>query len=171
MADFEPAFQYMIKREGGFINHTVAGDRGGQTYAGIARRSHPDWIGWTLIDANKLDDPALTGHVRAFYKANFWDRLRAEDITNQDVATSLFDFAVNTGVKKAVTIAQLAVQTTPDGIIGPRTLQAINDLDPEKFLLRFTIGKIGRYAAICNADRSQTKFLLGWINRSLQGAV
>lgn len=171
MADFEPAFQYTIRREGGFVNHTVVGDRGGQTYAGIARNANPGWPGWLLLDANDVDNPKLTGLVRDFYRENFWKRIKGDEIADQDVATSLFDFAVNTGVKKAVTIAQLAAQITADGIVGEKSIKAINALDPEIFLLRLTIGKISRYAAICNADRTQTKFLLGWINRSVQGGT
>ena len=37
MADFCPAFEKMIRNEGGYVNHTVAGDRSRQTYAGIVR--------------------------------------------------------------------------------------------------------------------------------------
>ena len=36
MADFDPAFDKMIRNEGGFKLTNIAGDRGGQTYAGIA---------------------------------------------------------------------------------------------------------------------------------------
>lgn len=46
MAEFTPAFEEMIRNEGGYILHNVAGDHGGDTYAGIARRFHPDWPGW-----------------------------------------------------------------------------------------------------------------------------
>ena len=28
--------------------------------------------------------------------------------------------------------------------------------------------KVSRYAEICNRDRTQSKFLLGWINRTLK---
>ena len=37
MAQFEPAFELMIKDEGGYVLHDVEGDTGGMTYAGIAR--------------------------------------------------------------------------------------------------------------------------------------
>ena len=37
MADFDPAFDKMIRNEGGFKLTHIAGDRGGQTYAGIAK--------------------------------------------------------------------------------------------------------------------------------------
>ena len=41
MADFLPAFEQMIRDEGGYTLHTIPGDRGGQTYAGIARNFNP----------------------------------------------------------------------------------------------------------------------------------
>lgn len=48
MADFLQAYESMIRNEGGYTLHTVAGDRGGMTYAGIARNFHPNWPGWAL---------------------------------------------------------------------------------------------------------------------------
>ena len=38
----------------------------------------------------------------AFYKANFWDKIKGDEIESQEVANALYDFAVNSGVKKAV---------------------------------------------------------------------
>ena len=37
MANFDPAFDKMIRNEGGFKLTNIEGDRGGQTYAGIER--------------------------------------------------------------------------------------------------------------------------------------
>jgi hypothetical protein len=45
MADFAPAFEAMIKAEFGYLLHHVPGDRGGMTYAGIARNMNPSWHG------------------------------------------------------------------------------------------------------------------------------
>ena len=56
-----------------------------------------------------------------------------------------------------------------DLCIGPKTLQALNGADEEGFVLRYAIAKIVRYAQICNRDRSQSKFLLGWTNRVIGG--
>jgi lysozyme family protein len=39
MANFDPAFDKMIRNEGGFKLTNIEGDRGGQTYAGIARNA------------------------------------------------------------------------------------------------------------------------------------
>jgi lysozyme family protein len=169
MANFEQAFEKMIADEGGYVLHTVSGDTGGMTYAGIARNKNPQWGGWNLIDHNEINNPLLTGMVRGFYKAEFWDRLRGNEITNQVVAESVFNFGVNTGLSVAVKLAQLIVGATPDGAVGPVTLQKFNAIDGEAFKKSYALAKITRYADICNKNRKQSKFLLGWINRTLKG--
>lgn len=166
MADFLPAFEKMIVAEGGYLLHNVAGDKGGQTYAGIARNRWPNWSGWAIIDAGGEPQADL---VRGFYRANFWTAMRLEEVKNQQVAEMLFDFGVNAGTGTAVKLAQITVGATPDGRIGPKTLAALNAADPEKFALAYTLAKIARYRDIVARDRSQIKFLVGWINRALKG--
>ena len=56
----------------------------------------------------------------------------------------------------------------PDGSIGHRTLAALNSYNPELFVCKYALAKVSRYAEICNRDRTQSKFLLGWINRTLK---
>ncbi len=167
MAEFEPAFERMILNEGGYVLHEVPGDRGGQTYAGIARRRWPDWEGWKIIDAGGTPDASL---VRAFYREHFWDAIHGDEIQDQRVASTLFDFAVNAGTRTAIRLAQIVAGTSPDGVMGPKTLAALDAMDPEMFVLRYTLAKIARYAQIATRDRSQRKFLLGWINRALREA-
>ena len=79
MAQFEPAFEDMLKDEGGYQLTTLAGDTGGMTYAGIARNPNPNWEGWTLVDRKEFGGD-LTSMVRRFYKSNFWDRIRGDDL-------------------------------------------------------------------------------------------
>jgi len=167
MADFEPSFEKMIMNEGGYVLHTVPGDNGGQTYAGIARNFHQGWEGWEIIDRGDMDNDLLTEMVRIFYKENFWDRVKGDDIKQQGIAESIFDFAVNAGIKTASKLAQLVVGTTPDGKIGPKTLVQINASDEETFILKYALAKITRYTEIVKRNPTQKKFLLGWINRTL----
>jgi len=169
MADFKPAFEIMIVDEGGYVLHTVKDDTGGMTYAGIARNPNPQWPGWNLIDHGGLDSPLLTGMVRNFYKIEFWDRIRGDELTQQAVAENIFNFGVNTGIKVAVKLAQLIVGATPDGVVGDVTLQKFNNVEPESFKKAYALAKITRYAGICNKNKTQSKFLLGWINRTLKG--
>ena len=107
--------------------------------------------------------------MRSFYLANFWSVIRGDEINNQRVAECLFDFAVNAGHQVAVKLAQIVVGTTPDGQMGPITVQALNRVAPEVFLAQFTLAKMARYRDICLKDRSQTRFLLGWLARALRG--
>lgn len=168
MADFLNAFEGMIRNEGGHVLHSVKHDKGGQTYAGIARNRWPGWSGWKLIDAGQVPPVDL---VQGFYRGNFWQPLRLDQVVEQSVARSLFDFAVNAGVGTAAKLAQIAAGTTPDGAIGPKTLEALNAVNPELFLARFALAKLARYEQIVSRDRSQARFLLGWVRRTLKEAA
>lgn len=169
MAEFEKAYEQMIINEGGYKLHNVSGDRGGQTYAGIARNFHPTWTGWSFIDNNQMENPELTERVREFYRNNFWNKIKGDEIKEQSIAETLFDFAVNAGTATAARLAQSVADTTPDGIVGSKTIEALNKFKGEDFIIRYALAKVARYANIVNRDRSQQKFLLGWINRTLKG--
>jgi lysozyme family protein len=171
MANYKNAFEIMIRNEGGYVNHKVAGDRGGQTYAGIARKFHPNWSGWVMIDRNDMENPDLSSMVSDFYKEFFWDKMKGDDISNQRVAGSLFDFAVNAGVRTASKLAQLVVDTTPDGVIGKITVDKFNKVDDELFITKYALAKVARYTEIVKRDKTQIKFLVGWLNRTLGGVA
>lgn len=173
MSDFLPAYEAMILAEGGYQLHTVKGDTGGQTYAGIARNKNPDWPGWAYIDRGETPPTQL---VRDYYRVGWWAPIRGDELISQTVADSFFKFAVNSSARlrptTAIKVAQLAARVAPDGAIGPKTLAAINGMDAELFLARFTIAQVARYTEICNNDRSRVQaktFLLGWNNRALAG--
>jgi lysozyme family protein len=167
MADFNPAFEKMLHDEGGMKLTNIPGDRGGMTYAGIARNANPQWAGWAFVD--KEDWGLATPLVREFYKTSFWDRIRGDDIAVQPIAETIFNFSVNAGIGVAIKLAQVIVNVTPDGAIGQKTLERLNICTETNFVASYALAKIGRYAAICNKDKTQSKFLLGWVNRTLEG--
>lgn len=165
MADFSPAYEKMILDEGGYKLHKVPGDPGGLTYAGISRRANPGWSGWPALDRGG-EPPAQL--VYSFYKERYWDTLRLDEVASQRVAETIFNFGVNAGVKTTARLAQLVIAATPDGIFGPRTLAGLNMAEEKEFEMAFALAKLKRYADICNRDRTQSKFLLGWLNRTLR---
>ncbi len=171
MAAFSPAFDQMIRNEGGYVLHTVAGDRGGMTFAGIARNFWGGWPGWRLVDAGQINSPELRQLVEQFYTDNFWIPAGCDDLAADDVAADIFDFAVNAGVRVAVRLAQVVAGVSADGVAGPVTARAINAMPAELFAVKYALAKVARYVAIVNNDRSQSKFLLGWINRTLRGVA
>lgn len=168
MAEFLPAFERALLAEGGYQLHQVAGDTGGLTYAGIARNPNPSWPGWSWIDRGETPPSQL---VRDFYRAGWWEPIRGEEIRDQSVAESIYSFGTNAGLKTAVRLAQIVAGVTPDGAMGGKTVEAINAMEPRLFLALYALARISRYRDIVARDRSQGKFLLGWINRTLQEAA
>lgn len=171
MAEFLPAFERAILAEGGYQLHQIAGDRGGMTYAGIARAMNSQWPGWAWIDRGETPPSQL---VRDFYRAGWWVPILGDQIRDQEVAYTIYSFATNGSAygvpKTAVRLVQLVVGTTPDGAMGARTVEAVNAMEPQLFLALYALARIARYRDIVTRDRTQQKFLLGWINRSLQEA-
>lgn len=160
---FEEAFSATMRREGGYQLHQVEGDAGGLTYAGIARNRNPQWPGWAYVDRGETPPTEM---VRAFYRANYWQPIRGDELRS-DIAASIFDFGVNAGPRLAVKLAQAVARVEADGVMGPRSLAALNAMSPAAFAGAYALAKVKRYADICNRDPSQRKFLLGWINRTL----
>ncbi len=162
MADFDKAIIKTIAKEGGSRFTDDPKDRGGATKYGISQRAYPN------VDIRNLTEQ----QARDIYKRDYWDRVRGDEIISQAIAENIFDTCVNMGVRTGSRLAQLALDIKPaDGVIGSQSLAAINKADEELFIANYTIAKIARYAHICNNDKEQRKFLLGWINRALGGAV
>ena len=175
MADFKPAVEETLKAEGGYVDDPQ--DPGGETYKGVARERNSKWPGWITIDSLKaksgfpgiLDsDEDLQAQVHALYQSNYWDKIRGDDIEDQDIAESIFDFAVNAGPRTSAKLAQLTVGSKVDGVIGPKTLEKINADDKRAFLATFALAKIGRYVDICENREESRKYFFGWVRRTLE---
>ena len=174
MADFTQAFQLMIAHEGGYGNDPD--DPGGETYKGVARKIFSKWDGWTKVDilkrqtgfpANLDKDPELQQNISDFYRVTFWDKINGDQIANQEIANSIFDFGVNAGVGTSASLAQMVVGAKSDGVIGPNSILAINNFDPEHFLASFTVAKIARYVNIVKKRPTSRKYFYGWVIRAL----
>lgn len=61
--------------------------------------------------------------AKEVYRRKYWDAVKADSLPDA-VRFSLFDAAVNSGVKQAVKWLQRAVDVVDDGVLGPMTLQA-----------------------------------------------
>lgn len=169
---FEAIMQLVMQNEGGYVLHEVEHDTGGRTFAGIAENHWPDWEGWDYIDAGKdtsQTNPEMVALVNSFYKKNFWDPLNMDGIDSMETAYSIFDFAVNAGLRTSARLAQRAAGVKViDGKIGPVSLKAINECDPTEFELRFAVYKLVQYMTIIGNNHTQAKFSKGWANRALR---
>ncbi len=169
-----------LKYEGGYSN--VAGDKGGETYRGISRKSNPNWSGWKFIDKVKKPSifareqpirhntifPELETEVAKFYYSSYFVRNGFHLLSSTDLALVLFDWAVHGGyslqrllqvVKKAFSRSFNA--TTFDSKFA-LWLEGLN----KKVLLSAIIDERNGYLKnIVQNNPSQKKFESGWANR------
>lgn len=174
MANYDQAFQLVLNNEGGYVNDPD--DPGGETYKGIARKMNSKWPGWVNVDmakqkpnfpGNLENDAQLQDEIKTFYRINYWDKIKGDDLTSQEVADSIFDFGVNAGTGTSARLAQMVVDATADGVIGPNSVAKINAFDPEFFLASFALAKIARYINIVKKNPSSKKYFYGWVKRTL----
>ena len=174
MANFDSAYEKVLQNEGGYS--TDPNDPGGETYKGISRCSWSTWDGWKIVDYNKNlpgfpanleHNTQLQEQAKQFYLLMFWSNINGNKIINQQVACSVFDFAVNAGLKTSIILVQTVVGATQDGIFGDNTLDLLNNSDPEHLLASFALAKIVRYIAIVKKRPVSQKYFYGWVCRTL----
>jgi len=174
MAEFKTALDLVLKNEGGYSFDKD--DPGGETYKGIARNMNSKWEGWITVDLlkknssfpnNLKENSELDQQVAHFYESQFWDKMQGDGITSQLVANSIFDFGVNAGIKTSCSLAQLVIGVTADGVVGPKTIEALNQFEEQLFLASFTLAKIARYIKIVDSRPTSRKYFYGWVRRAL----
>lgn len=120
MTGFDKALPIVLQHEGGLVDHPK--DPGGLTNLGVTRATWGDWIG---RPATTADMRALTPEaVAPLYRKQYWDAVSA-DALPPALALCVFDFAVNAGPVRAARFVQRLVGAAQDGVIGPRTLEAV----------------------------------------------
>jgi len=160
---FKEVLQKVLELEGGLKLHRNPTEQA-ETYAGIYRKAHPEWEGWRYIDKGEMPPFEL---VEKFYYENFYKPF--EGIESEKIKDILFETAVNVGVKQAVKLAQRVLGVKTDGILGPKTLSALNSVNPEEFIKDFTLARIAFYTALANKNpKRYALYLRGWINRALE---
>lgn len=161
----------LLPIEGGWSD--VAGDRGLETYCGISRKFHPEFPGWPIIDAYRkkfgykynlvIKDPILEKMVYDFYKKNYWDAVKADQIKSDSIAKIIVDWKINGGL--SVKKIQSYLKVNPDGKIGTDTINAINKANA-KDLFDYIKGlRLSHYNGIVLNDVTQKKFYAGWLKR------
>ncbi len=148
-----------LKHEGGYVNDPA--DVGGETNFGISRK---------FLDRKGFPDEDIKGmtleRAKYFYKEFFWSDY-IDIIDNDLTALMLFDFGVNAGWKRAAKCLQKAVGTNPDGLIGPITLAAVQQLSPNMTQRKFLREIMLYYVGLAQKKRSTyIKFLRNWTLRA-----
>ncbi len=179
MITFEKIFNKVIEHEGYYAH--VAGDKGGETYMGIARNLHPYWEGWAIVDSIKMkyggrlmrnfqiQDEKLTEMVQAFYYGTFWKGNNIHKMLDENLQYIVFDWCVNSGRNGAKGLQKVLNSTysknlVVDGVIGDKTLDAVSDIDPFELFMAIKEARVAYYHAIADSGQNR-KFLAGWLKR------
>jgi lysozyme family protein len=150
--NFDQAFDALLKHEGGFSNH--AADPGGATRFGITEAVARE-VGYRG-DMRELPLEL----AQRIYKDRYWDAVRADELP-VSVRYAVFDAAVNSGVGQATRWLQRAVGTRDDGVIGPMTLLAAKQSNPEALARRYLSQRLRFMADLTNWPA----FGRGWARR------
>lgn len=125
--NWDESFEMVLKHEGGFVNHPK--DPGGMTNLGVTKLAWEGYVGKSMDEAFMR---SLTPEVvKPFYKAMYWDKIKGDQLP-AGVDYAAYDLAVNSGVGRAAKFLQEIAGVTVDGVLGPKSMGAIRECDPEQ---------------------------------------
>lgn len=155
---------FEMARRTGFANDPD--DLGGATMVGVTLATYAEYCRMNGLPCPTTD--RLRGITyaqwRDILKTMFWDRWRADEITNQSVAEILVDWVWASG-KYGISIPQRVLGVTVDGIVGPQTLCAVNRQSQSRFFERIMAERKAYIDRICAIRPANNKFKRGWLRR------
>lgn len=119
--NFDKSLALVLKHEGGYVNHPA--DPGGATNRGVTQAVYDAWRGSHDLPKQSVKH-IMEGEIAAIYLNRYWDAVSADDLP-AGLDYAMFDFAVNSGTKRAAQYLQRIVGVLDDGKIGPKTLAAV----------------------------------------------
>lgn len=168
----------ILKREGWdkYTDHPA--DRGGPTKWGITLARWRAFAGKpdaTVEDLKAVDEV----QARAFYLQECIHGPGFDKILDAPLRELLIDAGVNHGQTTAVRWLQLAAAVTPDGILGPLSIAAVNAGAPRALYLWICIQRLRLYGRLVSQDpilqavkrggyRLQAENAAGWNNRAAE---
>jgi len=164
MAEIKILSPIIAKHEGGFVNDSK--DKGGATNMGIT-------IGcWRQIGYDKDGDGDIdVQDIRLLDSKDFqavlkvyWNKWCATQIKNQSIANLLVDWVYTSGAW-GIKIPQRILNVKEDGIVGSKTLQALNSADQKQLFEDIFEARKKFFIDIVKNNPEQKKFVNGWMNR------
>jgi len=168
---FNEALERTLKWEGTYSDSKY--DAGGKTMYGITEvvaRQHNYWGPMRDLPLEK---------AKQIYKKSYWDNLSLDSVDDEFIQAMLFDISVNMGPRSAAKNLQRSlnalnrnertwVDLIDDGIIGFKTLQAVNEVieSDKPFLYQMINGmKFMKYYLITVKNPEQEMNIRSWLRR------
>ena len=160
MADYRKLKPFILKWEGGYVNDKD--DLGGATNKGVTLATFRSVYGQgkTANDLRNMTDRQW----ETIFKKHFWDKWRADEIEDQSVANILVDWLWASG-SYGIKIPQRVLGVSVDGIVGAKTIAAVNAKDGKQFFKEVRQERVDFIDRICTSRPQNKKFRKGWLNR------
>lgn len=156
-----------IAREGSFVLHPE--DPGGATKYGITRRT----LGWWLGRTASVEDVRGLKYATAYaiYHARYMRKPGFDLIQNAWLRELVFDAGVLNGTWRATRWLQDSSGAAVDGIIGPKTLAAVNSGNPHQIGQIIIVCWLRRNTMRVQEGKSSPAFVGGWAYRATQHLI
>jgi lysozyme family protein len=128
--NYQRALALVLEHEGGWSDHPA--DPGGATMKGVTLATFRSFVPNATKDDLRNISTYMLGKI---YREGYWQKVRGDDLP-AGVDYAVFDFAVNSGPRRAIMALQRAVGVADDGRIGPITLAAVKRKSPEDIITR-----------------------------------
>ena len=161
MANYKILVPFIKRFEGKYSNHP--NDKGGCTNSGVTIGTYRNYFGKnkTCEDLKNMTD----NQWDTIFINGFWNKWLADRIECQSIANLLVDWVWTSGIY-GIKYPQQVLGVTADGIVGPKTLAAINNHPNHKELFQKLWNRRKQhFEAIVKNNPSQKCFLNGWLNR------
>ena len=160
MANCNKLAPFILHWEGGFAFDKD--DLGGITNKGITLTTFRSIFGKNKT-ANDLKH-MTQAQWNVVFKSYFWDKWKADQITDQSVANILVDWLWCSG-SYGIKIPQKVLGVSVDGIVGSKTIEAINARDGKELFGTIKQERKDFIDRICQTRPQNKKFKNGWLNR------
>lgn len=167
MANVNKLAPFILQWEGKFVDDPA--DLGGATNMGVTigtwKQVGYDKDGDGVIDVKDLKLLTKDDVINRVLKPHYWDRWKADKINNQSIANVLVDWVWASG-KHGIVRPQTLLGVVADGIVGNKTLGAINSYpDQKKLFDLIKADRIQFIKEIVDKRPANKRFEKGWMNR------
>ncbi len=161
--DFKKVLNQTLMFEGGYTE-----DSGGPTNYGVRQDMYDAYAKQNKVPSKNVKELKY-GEVKDFYKKNYWETPKI-NLLPREIASSVFDYGVNAGQGKAIMAVQNIVGAKADGVIGPKTIKAVNKFveanGAEALKKQVLDDRVNHYNQLVTSNpQKYGKYFKGWLNR------
>lgn len=160
MANMKKTIAFFKKWEGSWANDPD--DNGGATMMGITLSTYRQFFGKdkTVNDLKSITDDEW----ETIFRKGYWDKAKCDQIKDDDIALLIADMCWGSGSVTAIKKVQKCLGLVDDGIVGSKTLAALN-VERPRYVFNILWNMRYEWLHRIAEKGNNKKFLRGWLNR------